>query len=920
MRNLCIVLVLLALICPTAFAYEGRRADSVLLNGDWQYVVGDGNEAADTAAGQDKLTWLAAKLPGQFVPFVQGPNRPIPPKLIWSKRTFEVSAQQAGKLAVLRWNQINFGAVAYINGQKVGENAPTGPYQVVLPKGVLKAGENTIVLKVLGAASVAKGGSGFILIPAGFASSSANPTGVPAVLDDVWIDFADTAYIKWALSLPDLAASKVAIRVTPTGPEAVDDMKVAVQVKFSDGNEIGRGAATTKYKPDPDPLGGEHTTVEVPMPSFKPWTHEECNLYTATVQLLHGGKVLDEVSFRFGMREIKVAERRFKLNGRNLFLRGSDFVGEWMWPHLDLKGKEKDYLVTEAHEMSMNSFRTHTMPPPRLWADICDENGTMILAEFPNLYNYSDANFTPEEFQVFRKNALTDAAGWMGRLWNHPSVIMWVLSNESSLRTNRAWETGPYQDTVLKLDPTRPTMRAGEIGATKFNRDFHTCNNITDPVELTLMPQFALWQKQCLEYPGATCTNTEYMNYFKRAQTQWTGTEDKDADAMACSQLGMEHTEAMRRLRYDGLWPFMYAGWTKTRTSHEWKAGYAAPFSAALHSALSPVLASLDLSNANYLPAQEVTTDLYLINDSWHDANLHVDLLLTKECPEFIPEANCFETPMTKWSFDFQVKADTMTKTPIKWKLPDQLGNYWLTARTTAVTAAPPTTWPTRPVLSQRFVRTVTKPEVPKAALDRTFVLLAADDAIKAWFKAKGLRTSDDVTGIDPAKHIVIFCGGVLPEAQLLTAKSLCDFAAAGGRVVVMGADNKWFCMDLCDASVTDRTGSRVFPYAGITHPLMAGIDPQWLVRWNGVTGQVATAGLRGRTLDDAQKVLWVQDPQMPVAAEVPATTGIGKILFVLLDIPNHLDKTKSTYDPAAENILMNILALPAPATSQGGK
>ena len=84
-----------------------------------------------------------------------------------------------------------------------------------------------------------------------------------------------------------------------------------------------------------------------------------------------------------------------------------------------------------------------------------------------------------------------------------------------------------------------------------------------------------------------------------------------------------------------------------------WKGGYAAPQSAAWHSSLSPVLASLDLFNANYLTAQEVTTDLHLINDSWHDAQVHVDLLLTRECPEFIPEATCFDSPVSKWSFDF---------------------------------------------------------------------------------------------------------------------------------------------------------------------------------------------------------------------------------------------------------------------------
>jgi len=63
---------------------------------------------------------------------------------------------------------------------------------------------------------------------------------------------------------------------------------------------------------------------------------------------------------------------------------------------------------------------------------------------------------------------------------------------------------------------------------------------------------------------------------------QWTGKNDEKsvAYALAYAQLGMEHTEAMRRARIPALLPYMYAGWTKTRTGQEWKAGFAKPVSA----------------------------------------------------------------------------------------------------------------------------------------------------------------------------------------------------------------------------------------------------------------------------------------------------------------------------------------------------
>ena len=80
---------------------------------------------------------------------------------------------------MLRWNRIANGAEAFLNGRKVGENEPTGPYQVILPRAVLQPGENQIVLKIRGAAGVRKSRSGNALIPAGFG------VGMPEVTDDV---------------------------------------------------------------------------------------------------------------------------------------------------------------------------------------------------------------------------------------------------------------------------------------------------------------------------------------------------------------------------------------------------------------------------------------------------------------------------------------------------------------------------------------------------------------------------------------------------------------------------------------------------------------------------------------------------------------------------------------------------------------
>ena len=243
-----------ASIAPTrSMDWEGRRANSVLLNGEWEFAPGDGNERAERAENANSLSWTVVTLPGSVVKYADPAAASM--RFAWVRRTFTVSAEQAGGLAVLRWNQITFGAVAYINGRKVGENAPTGPYQVLLPPGTLRAGTNAIVLRIAGGAGAPKAKSGSLLIPAGFGDTRQPPT----VQGDIWIDFADTAYMKWVLALPDLAGSKVRIRVTPTGFEPAEGLTLSAEVRpWPEGRPIGSGQAPAALMPDADPLGGAH--------------------------------------------------------------------------------------------------------------------------------------------------------------------------------------------------------------------------------------------------------------------------------------------------------------------------------------------------------------------------------------------------------------------------------------------------------------------------------------------------------------------------------------------------------------------------------------------------------------------------------------------------------------------------------------
>ncbi len=123
--------------CLTSSArkYEGSRENSILLNGTWEFLLGDGTEAVESGSGERSDHWRQADLPGRFMTCKAWSEDPMnQTKVVWAHRDFTVTQSQADGLAVLRWNRIASGAAAFIDGHKVGQNEPTGPFQVLSPR------------------------------------------------------------------------------------------------------------------------------------------------------------------------------------------------------------------------------------------------------------------------------------------------------------------------------------------------------------------------------------------------------------------------------------------------------------------------------------------------------------------------------------------------------------------------------------------------------------------------------------------------------------------------------------------------------------------------------------------------------------------------------------------------------------------
>ena len=148
-------------------------------------------------------------------------------------------------------------------------------------------------------------------------------------------------------------------------------------------------------------------------------------LYTAKAQILRAGEAIDEISSRFGCRTFEIdAERGFILNGEEYALRGVS-------RHQDRLGIG-NALLPEHHtedmdlicEVGATTIRLAHYQHDQFFYDLCDERGMVVWAEIPYISRHMPTG---------RENTISQMKELITQNYNHPSIVVWGLSNEISI-------------------------------------------------------------------------------------------------------------------------------------------------------------------------------------------------------------------------------------------------------------------------------------------------------------------------------------------------------------------------------------------------------------------------------------------------------------------------------------------------------
>ena len=235
--------------------------------------------------------------------------------------------------------------------------------------------------------------------------------------------------------------AKVGVEVFVTNK--TDDQVLAYRIKDAEGNVVGN-------------ITSEDTAVIFEIENVHLWHgRKDPYLYTAEVALVAGEEVVDAVSTRFGCRTFEIdPENGFILNGEEYPLRGvSRHQDRWGFGNALLPEHHEEDMDLIC-EMGATTIRLAHYQHDQYFYDLCDERGLVIWAEIP---------YISKHMPTGRENTISQMKELVVQNYNHPSIVVWGLSNEISIGgsdEDLLENHNILNDMCHEMDPTRLTTIA----------------------------------------------------------------------------------------------------------------------------------------------------------------------------------------------------------------------------------------------------------------------------------------------------------------------------------------------------------------------------------------------------------------------------------------------------------------------------
>ena len=243
---------------------------------------------------------------------------------------------------------------------------------------------------------------------------------------------------------PAVEGEDAKVKVETYITNKTDAHKVHVVLKDAEGNTVAGEIS-------------DETTVELEIKGVHRWHgRKDPYLYTCEVELLDGDTVVDVVSSRFGCRTYEIdPQNGFILNGEEYPLRGVSRHQDRIGFGNALLKEHHDEDMDLICEVGATTIRLAHYQHDQYFYDLCDERGMVIWAEIPYISSHMATG---------RENTISQMKELVVQNYNHPSIVVWGLSNEITINGHDDPDLIEnhriLNDLVHDMDKTRLTTMA----------------------------------------------------------------------------------------------------------------------------------------------------------------------------------------------------------------------------------------------------------------------------------------------------------------------------------------------------------------------------------------------------------------------------------------------------------------------------
>ena len=209
---------------------------------------------------------------------------------------------------------------------------------------------------------------------------------------------------------PEINGKDAKVEVETFLTNKKDSQVIAYTILSADGEEIAK-------------LESADTKVNLDIKDVHLWHgRKDPYLYTMKAELIEDGKVIDNISSSFGCRTFKIdPDNGFILNGEEYPLRGvSRHQDRWGYGNAILPEHHEEDIELIC-EVGATTIRLAHYQHDQYFYDLCDKKGLVIWAEIP---------YISKHMPTARENTISQMKELVSQNYNHPSIVVWGLSNE----------------------------------------------------------------------------------------------------------------------------------------------------------------------------------------------------------------------------------------------------------------------------------------------------------------------------------------------------------------------------------------------------------------------------------------------------------------------------------------------------------